>query len=639
MCGIAGRFQPAGLPENTEWAKTASYLLRHRGPDGEGFFRDDCCELVHRRLAIIDLTDTGIQPMTNEDRSLWITYNGEIYGYESMRQEMIQKGHTLSGTSDTEVLLHLYEEYGIAMLSRLRGIYAFALYDQKKQALYLVRDRFGTKPLYYTRFNGQTIFGSEMKAILAWEDLRPQIDHQACYDFLSWGYIPEPATGFKDIYALPRGSYLEINPEGQTIHRYSAILPGPEFSGDLDQAVEQAAHLLQDAIRLQQVADVPVGSLLSGGIDSGLVTTAYSKVTDHDFYTFTVGFPDAAYDETELARQTAEHLGTRHTVISCKDWQLSAEEATSLLLHFDQPFSDTSLFAVNMVAKGIHDSGLRCALSGDGGDESFGGYATYMHLPGLLAMRRIPGFARSLAASGSRLALGSRSPGRVRQLRRAIDIAGSQTPSQFLTEIVSYITDRQKQELVPAAARDGLLPIDRFYEPFERGWDLETMDTHLTNGMFEQLLPSDMLKKTDMMSMRNSVEIRVPMLDEMLVNFAIRLPHDLKANRSKNKLVLRELANRWLPPQVSQAKKRGFGVPLDTLASDGLKQMMKEPLLAPQARIRAFTEPAFIQHWITLFENKGQDQYAQEVSREGLYQRLFFLLSLELWMQKYKLSW
>jgi asparagine synthase (glutamine-hydrolysing) len=220
-----------------------------------------------------------------------------------------------------------------------------------------------------------------------------------------------------------------------------------------------------------------------------------------------------------------------------------------------------------------------------------------------------------------------------------MDIAGSRTPSQFLSEILSYITEPQKQELVPITARDGLLPIDRFYEPFERGWNLETMDTHLTNGMFELLLPSDMLKKTDMMSMRNSVEIRVPMLDENLVNFAIHLPHALKATRSTNKLVLRELAKRWLPPQVSQAKKRGFGVPLDTLASPGLKQMIKETLLAPQARIRALTEPSIVQNWVSHFENLGHDQYAQEVSREGLYQRLFFLLSLELWMQKYKLNW
>jgi asparagine synthase (glutamine-hydrolysing) len=292
MCGIAGRYSQHPLVENPEWAKRASNLLRHRGPDGEGFFRDPFCEFVHRRLSIIDLTATGDQPMTNEDGSIWIVFNGEIYGYGALRQELMQKGHTFRGTSDTEVLLHLYEECGVDLFSRIKGIFAFAIYDQTKRSLLLARDRYGTKPLYYAFADGQWIFASELKAILAWKGIIPEVDRQACYDFLSWGYIPEPATGFKDIYALPKASYLQIDPGGSRQYQYYSVSPSPDFQGPIDQAVETAAERLKSAVQAQRVADVPVGSLLSGGIDSGLVTAAYSKVAPNAFFTFTVGFPD-----------------------------------------------------------------------------------------------------------------------------------------------------------------------------------------------------------------------------------------------------------------------------------------------------------------------------------------------------------
>ncbi len=638
MCGIAGRYHPQGLPENGEWAASVSHLLRHRGPDGEGFFTDPFCQLVHRRLAIVDLTSTGEQPMHNEDGSVHIVYNGEIYNYAPLREEMIQKGHTVQGTSDTEVLVHLYEEYGMDMLRRVHGIFAFALYDQRKHKLFLVRDRYGTKPLYYTQHEGQWLFASELKGVLAWHNLPRRLDHQAVYDFLSWGYIPEPATGFVGIHAAPKGSYLEIDTQGMRECNYYQPEPRPAFQGSLDEAVDEVGNRLQEAVRYQKMADVPVGSLLSGGIDSGLVTTAYARVTDHPFYTFTVGFPDAAYDETALAEKTAKALGTKHNVISLSDWRLDADQALDLLGHFDQPFSDTSLFAVNVVAKGIRESGLVCALSGDGGDEAFGGYAFYRHLTRLRMLSRLPEFSRSLALAGSRAVLGSRSPGAVRQLRRAVDIARSKTTGEFLAQIISYQTEPQKQTLVLPDARQGLQPVSRLYEPFHRGWGLEDLSGQLTAGMFDLLLPGDMLKKVDMMSMRNSVEIRVPILDETLIEFALQLPHARKATTSQNKLVLRGLAERWLPEDVTKARKRGFGIPLDVLAAQSLKDTIKDSLLSANARTRAFIDPKLVQQWVGWFSS-GQNGYALELSREGLYQRLFFLLSLENWMQRYQLNW
>ncbi len=644
MCGIAGRFQPHGLVENTEWAKNASQVLSHRGPDGEGFFSDPFCQFVHRRLSLIDLTRTGDQPMTNEDGSVWIIFNGEIYGYAALRNELVQKGHIFRGTSDTEVLLHLYEECGTELFSRIKGIFAFAIYDQKENSLLLARDRFGTKPLYYTFQDGQWIFASELKAILAWKGISPAIDRQACYDFLSWGYIPEPATGFQNIFALPRSSYLLIQPERHTTRQYYSVSPKPDFSGSMEQAVDVVSDKLQDAVRYQKVADVPVGSLLSGGIDSGLITAAYSKVSPKNFFTFTVGFPDAEYDESALSAKTAQYLGTNQTVITCTDWQLKESETIELLAHFDQPFSDTSLFAVNLVTKGIHDNGMRCAFSGDGGDEAFGGYAFYGHLHRLLTLQPLPDFSKALAMAGNQAVLGRLMPGSARQARRAIEIARSRTPSEFLSQLVSYLTEKQKQELVLAEARDGLAPAGRLFEPFEEGWGIEQIASQLTAALFALSLPGEMLKKVDMMSMKNSVEIRVPLLDEALVEFAAHLPYSMKSAGDKNKRVLRALAARWLPGEVSQAQKHGFGIPLDVLAAQSLKQVIRDRLLSPDARIHTFLNTGKIRHWVDLFENRSADtksrgRYALEISREGLYQRLFFLLSLELWMQKYQLSW
>ncbi|HET7039028.1 MAG TPA: asparagine synthase (glutamine-hydrolyzing), partial [Gemmatimonadales bacterium] len=325
MCGLAGRFHFARLPEAPGWRARADALLTHRGPDGAGYWRDERCELVHRRLAIIDLSPAGRQPMTNEDGTVVVVYNGEIYNHRALRRALTRRGHRFRSATDTEVLVHLYEECGARLLEHLRGIFAFAVYDRARRHLLLARDRFGVKPLFYLHHGptGQWVFASELKAITALPGFRPRLDRQACYDFLSLGYVPDPATGLVEIRALPRGATLSVSPAGARLDEGSPPPVTPDQGRDLPGTVDELSRTLLGAVRQQAVADVPVAALLSGGIDSSLVVAAHGRATGATTSTFSVRFPDPEHDETALARAVAAHCGARHHTIDARERRLT----------------------------------------------------------------------------------------------------------------------------------------------------------------------------------------------------------------------------------------------------------------------------------------------------------------------------
>ncbi|HEY2804748.1 MAG TPA: asparagine synthase (glutamine-hydrolyzing), partial [Gemmatimonadales bacterium] len=533
MCGLAGRFHPTALPGAPGWAARADKLIAHRGPDGSGYFRDERCELLHRRLALIDLSPTGHQPMTNEDGALQIVYNGEIYNHRELRSGLQSRGHMFRGSSDTEVILHLYEEEGERVVEKLRGIFAFALYDARRQSLLLARDRFGVKPLFYAARGDQWVFGSEIKAITALPGFRPRLDRQACYDFLGLGYIPEPATGFADIAALPKGSTLFITPGAQNLVQYFRSSAHPEASRTLEESEELFAAGLLESVGLQSVADVPVAALLSGGIDSSLVVAAHRKATNDVTQTFNVRFPDSGHDETGMARAVADHCGTNHQVIDPGEQALTPDLVLNLLRHFDQPFADTSFIPMYWVSTAVRERGIICALSGDGGDEAFGGYARFWRANTLNQMMRAPQWARSTARfAGNALAGATRDWGR--QVAKAVDLAeaGRDESAMLLGGLSTYLSEEQKAELVTPAAREYLLPSWRHfngYRPYAT-LDLEELSRRMTETLFSVSLPSDMLRKVDMMSMRASIEVRVPLLDESLVALGLSLPHRLKTD-------------------------------------------------------------------------------------------------------------
>jgi asparagine synthase (glutamine-hydrolysing) len=644
MCGLAGRYHAERLASAPDWRLRADALLAHRGPDGSGVFADERCELVHRRLAIQDLSPTGAQPMTNEDGTIQVVFNGEIYNHWDLRRGLVGRGHHLRGTSDTEVLAHLYEEEGPGFVRRLRGIFAIALYDRSRRRLLLARDRVGVKPLYYAGpgTDGEWIFASEIKAILARPGFRPRIDRQACYDFLGLGFIPEPMTGYANIASLPPGGCLTIDPHAMRLESIAVPPPVPDDSYDLDAARERCAERLLDAVASQSVADVPVAALLSGGIDSSLVVAAHCHAVGRAPETFSVSFPDPTHDESAAAAAVAKHCGTRHHAVDATEYTGTTDDLLGLLRHFDQPFADPSCFATYWVARAIRDRGIICALSGDGGDEVFGGYPRFWQAPRLHALAQAPHWVLAAGEVGGDL-LTRITADTGRRLAKASHLAyaGREDSSVILSGLSNYLSEEEKASLVAPEARDGLRPCHRLFDGHRplAAPDTEELSRRMTESMFRVTLPGDMLRKVDMMSMRAGVEIRVPLLDEDVVAVGLALPHRLKTDGRQGKRVLRSLAARWLPRDIARLPKRGFGVPLDVLAPAGFDDALADLLTGDGARTRGLVAPALVRGWLDRFAGRDDSARHGDLSRGGLLQRLLTLVALESWMRDQGLSW
>jgi asparagine synthase (glutamine-hydrolysing) len=540
-------------------------------------------------------------------------------------------------------MVHLYEEYGPDMVLQLRGMFAFAIYDSRRKHIFLGRDRFGIKPLYYTFIGEELAFASEMKAILALSQFEPQIDRQACYDFFGLSYIPESATGYSNIWMVPKGHSLSyrggIPPVAKPYWR-AGIRPNPSMR--LEEAIACAEETLSVAVQRYVVADVPVAALLSGGIDSSLVVSAYRRQIGEPLRTFNVRFPDRKHDETRLAIAVARQYGTDHVTIDVKQECITGELALRLLNHFDQPFADTSLIPMYLVSEAIHSQGIICTLSGDGGDEVFAGYDSFWRVNKLATLGRLPRpLQNSLVHLGRCGQLLTQDLGR--QVRKAMELAdaGKTNTGVLLAGLANYLTETQKEELVLQGARVGLAPIERLFTHghTQAAADLEELSYRLTENLFEVGLPSDMLRKVDMMSMLAGIEVRVPFLDEDVVQLGLSLPHRLKTDGRRGKLVLRALASRWLTPEVVNHPKHGFTIPLDTLLTDSFSEMLQDLLLSPNSRTRPLLNVALLRRWLDMFRRARSGQRDGTISREGLYQCIFVILALEVWMRRHRLSW
>lgn len=641
MCGLAGRFHPVALPPDPRWPVRVDALLAHRGPDGRGHYADARCELVHRRLALVDLSATGSQPMPNEDGSIQVVFNGEIYNHRELRAGLRSRGHQFRGSSDTEVLVHLYEEHGPDMAAHLRGMFAFAILDRPRNRVLLARDRFGIKPLFYAAHNGQWIFASEMKAILAVQGFRPELDRQACYDFLGLSYVPEPATGFANIAAVPKGTTLLLSDRGARAATFATITPRPDPSVSRARLGDSAAERLLDAVSRQAVADVPVAALLSGGIDSSLVVAAYARSSERPITTFNVGFPDRAHDETAMAVATAKRYGTSHETVHIDERDITADSVFALLRHFDQPFADPSLVPTYRVACAVRERGIICTLTGDGGDEAFGGYPEFWRAERLTQLAAAPPWMLATAGSIAR-PLAGWTQDRGRQAAKAVQLAqaGRTQSSALLAGLCSYLTEQEKEDLVRPSARLGLLSGYRHFGAAEGGMaEMEALSGQLTARHFGVSLPSDMLRKVDMMSMLAGIEVRVPMLDEELVDLALSLPHRLKTDGRIGKLVLRDVARQWLPPEVASHPKHGFSIPLDVMVHADFHDALGDLLGGPDARTGAFLDRGLVADWLRQFRAAMHGSAGGSVSREGLYLRVLMLVALELWMRDQGLTW
>ena len=630
MCGIAGWL--GKMPDSGTHAERMVRALGHRGPDAHGIRNWPTATLVHTRLSIIDLSPAGIQPMANEDDTIWVVFNGEIYNHRELRRTLEARGHVFRGHSDTEILPHLYEEHGPDFVEKLRGMFALAVYDCRTKTIILTRDRFGIKPLFYSVGIAQLVFASEIRAVLNSPGIDTTPDRQAVYDFTSLFYIPAPQTFYKGIRALQPGEILQAHFDESGLcyktRSYHHWTIGADPSISFGQAVERSEQLIATAVSRQLQSDVAIGTLLSGGIDSSLVTAAAQKVAGSRLRTFNVRFDEQEYDETWAALAVAKHIGSNHTTLDIEAGQGSWSRITELLLHVGQPFTDTSLFAVNEVCR-LMRRHLTVALSGDGGDEAFGGYYPFSQISGITRLQMLPrpfwsGAAITLLPLAYMELVPARLPHRLRELLASDDVS-------VIQGLSCWIQEREQRDLFPGAEK--LLPTRRLFEP---QWEYhlgrhasraEWLSAYLTEIGVRLGLANDFLFKVDTASMKESLEIRVPMLDEDLFEFGLCLPHRLKVKGKMCKRVLRAVAERWLPSAVAHKPKKGFGIPVDRWADKNFKERLGEELLGPMSSLTEFFNPKAYRPIIEAF---CEERSCRTISRQGLYQRAIMFLAVHI---------
>ena len=619
MCGITGIFNyKKSQPIDHELLTRMCSSITHRGPDDEGFYFDGPLGIGMRRLSIIDLK-TGQQPMSNGEKSVWIVFNGEIYNFLELKRELLKKGYHFHTTSDTEVIICMYEEYGEKAFAQLNGMFAFAIYDKRKRCIILVRDHFGVKPLYYTLNNGSLIFGSEIKAIFQNPSIEKEIDYSALTTFLTFRYNPSPQTLFKGINKLPPGHYLKISSNGEIdICGFWNYRPSINFKISEQEAIEEYQRLLEQAVKRQMISDVPVGLLLSGGIDSAVIGHLMQKYSSYRTKTFTIGF-DGIGDFNELvdARKTAEYIKSDHY-----DLTISQTEYVDFLFksfyYTEEPIAESTIPAFYYVSK-LAASHLKVVLAGQGADEPLAGYPRYFgeriisQNAGLLNILPLNTFAKLLP--------------RNERFKRAVYASKFIQEKERFLAIYTIFTPQQKECLLNDESKAKIGEINQ--ELFDRVYDqtCELKDS-LSKILFidtRMLLSDDLLLFGDKMSMANSLEMRVPFLDIDLIKFLESLPSKLKLKGNTHKYIHKRALKKWLPKETIKRKKRGFLTPMDKwLQSD----------LASTARLLINNKKSACRYYFNInYVNQMIDMHQKR--REDYKRHIFALLSFELWHKNF----
>jgi asparagine synthase (glutamine-hydrolysing) len=607
-------------------------VLAHRGPDDEGYYVNGAVALGQRRLAIQDLVG-GRQPMGNEDRTVWITFNGEIYNFQELRERLEGLGHRFATRSDTEAIVHAYEQYGAECVKELRGMFAFALWDHPKQTLLLARDRVGKKPLFYAEVDGQWVFASELQALLRHPGLAREVDWGALDDYLTYGYVPAPKTVFRGVHKLPPASYLtlKLRPAGGGpeihIERYWRLAYEPKVRLGEEDAAEGLLEVLKEAVRLRMVADVPLGALLSGGVDSSIVVALMSQLSDRPVKTFSIGFDEQEFNELPHARRVAERCGTEHHELIVRPNAL--EVLPTLVRHYGEPYADSSAIPSYYVAKLTREH-VKVALNGDGGDECFAGYERYAG--GLAADRyaRIPAVVRRLVIEPLGRFIPTSAPrrSRLRQASRFLEVAGKPASQRYL-RWVSYVSTTEKATLYSPDFQEQLAGhrgeswlLDMWEQLTAAG--LGRLDRMLALDV-ESYLPYDLLVKMDIATMANSLEARSPFLDHKVMEFCAALPSRYKLRGLTLKYLLRKAGAGLLPPETLGRRKMGFGVPVGNWMRGELRGWTEDLLLSPRALKRGYFQPEALRQLVN----------AHLEGREDRSFELWALLWLELWHQEF----
>lgn len=588
MCGICGfNYNDGGL------VREMTGRLHHRGPDQGGYFTHENCSLGHRRLSIIDLSEQGRQPMFNEEESVVLVFNGEIYNYLELREKLVGRGHRFRGNSDSEVIVHAYEEYGPQCVEQLRGMFAFAVFDIEKQKLCIARDRIGIKPLYYYHKNGTFLFASEIKAILASPAVERRVNLQALYDYIGFEFVPAPQTMFEDIHKLEAGHYLELTGDSITLTRYWDLQMGSgEAPMSFAEAVERQKQLLDEAVRSHLMSDVPLGVFLSGGLDSSAIVALMRRHIPGNLKTFTIGYKDPSFSELDYAAVVAKHCETDHQVLMLDD--IKPEYVEKALYHLDEPMTDLSTVPLYLLCKQAREHVTVC-LSGEGADESYAGYdrfkaaklASYFNLIPRPIRRQVVGRIVDMLPDQPQ------KKGAINMLKRFVEGAnmpadGNHLRWQYFTSdrIVSGLF---KEEFFHHVTAD---PFRLVREYSNRCRDADTINQQIYLDM-RYMMTDSVLMKVDKMSMASSLEIRVPLLDHVLVEFLAALPGSWKLNGLTTKHIFRKALEELLPEKIVYRGKQGYSLPVKHLLRGDLKQYMVT-LLKDSAVIREYINRDFV---------------------------------------------
>lgn len=600
VCGIAGYIRLDGREAERAVLSGMTYRLRHRGPDGEGFHITGGTGLGHRRLAILD-PEAGAQPMPNEDGSVWVTFNGEIYNFQELANELRLAGHLLRTRSDTEVIVHAYEQWGEACVEHFRGMFAFAVWDERRQRLFLARDRVGIKPLYYLTLPGLFAFASELQAFEAIPSFRPTIDLRALDLYLHFQYIPAPFSIFREVRKLPPAHYVTLDWRGGTegAKRYWKLAIEPENGLSEADWLDRLDAGLRDTIRHHVVSDVPFGAFLSGGIDSSTVVAYMSQVLEQPVHTFSITFDDPEFDEGDFARQVARQLGTRHHEECVRPDTLAVLPA--LVRHYGEPFADSSALPTYYLSK-LAAGHVKMVLSGDGGDENFAGYSTYAALAwhhrgpqGVLPRLRhtVGGLLRGL---GLRPSLGS--------------------PDDTWYESAAYFGSAQRSHLWRPEYRQFSVETRRWYDEQLEHAPRADLCSRFQHFDLSNYLPHDILCKVDVASMAHGLEVRVPLLDHVFMELMAKMPSQLKLKWSElngtadgngsrrsvpltGKYLLKKNAERFFPTPFVYRKKQGFGVPVGRWMAGVARGEVEDRLLGTGTPLADYFDPHFIRELLT----------------------------------------
>ncbi|MCK5595138.1 asparagine synthase (glutamine-hydrolyzing) [bacterium] len=630
MCGICGILNTSlngNIKEET--VRSMCSVLKHRGPDDEGIYlgwgKDGRKNvgLGIRRLAIID-PDTGHQPIHNEERTIWTVCNGEIYNFRELRKDLEAKGHCFYTHSDAEVIVHLYEEYGVECLNFLRGMFALAVWDDGKKSLLLARDRIGQKPLCYAEIDNELVFASEIKSILQVKQVPRQVNIEAIHNYLTYQYVPSPITAFKGISKLPPAHYLLWENGKISIEQYWNLNAANKIRMSENEYCSRLRNLFEESVKLRLVSDVPLGAFLSGGLDSSIVVGVMSKLMSEPVKTFSIGFQEEKYNELKYARIAANHFKTDHHEYIVKPDALDI--LPKLIWHYNEPFADSSALPTYYVAK-MTSRDVTVALNGDGGDESFAGYPRYKAVKLAKYYEKFPQSIRNMVNGiAMKLPYSTEQKTVLRRFRRFAE-SMNYSPERRYIRWISIFDNERKKELYASSFREAVQGIDSFGYA-ESYYNNNSYSDFLDRTLFVDImtyLPGDLLVKMDIAAMANSLEARSPFLDHKFMEFAASIPPNLKLKGLSGKYILKKAFSKLVPASILKRRKMGFGVPISHWFRNELKDYLRDELLSRRCLERGYFQTKYLKLIIDEHINGRYDH--------GY--RLWALLNLELWQQMF----